>query len=181
MASYHAQDVSPYSSTGHVESAGGTPDTRLTAFSPEDNRLTKHASIYKSAGTPLKEGQHDPFVTTSAQPKAEQKLSATASSFRPLVVRDAPPIGTAGINGSSAIPGTAQYLNQIIAESTPPPRAPEPIEALKFGTFTTDTGASRSIKISGIYGKLVMPAVQASLEVSHSYLSRNSQITHTNM
>jgi hypothetical protein len=164
---YNLYLESPYSSYGNGGSTDGTPSTNFTAYSPDDVRLSRPSPILKSAGPPLKEGQHDPFVI--ALPKADLKLSATALSFQPNLVPSKTPLSLVTPRDASEsvpIPGSAQYLSKQIAEHTPPPRAPESIEVQRHGTFTTDTGTSRSIKVSGTYGSLVMPAVQASLEVS---------------
>jgi hypothetical protein len=100
---------SPHSSSGGADSYKheGTPDTRLTAFSPEEG-LTRSAKTVK----PLNVGssseqppvrfpvatpsvfrsnpiavEKDPFVTSgTASTKSDRKLSATASTFRPISV-----------------------------------------------------------------------------------------------
>lgn len=164
MTSY---TYSPYSSTGNGESAGGTPGTGLTAFSPDDPRIPRTVNVGRSPGELLKEGQHDPFVTSSNS-KAGLGLSATASSFRPVgrvVTLSGPVIA----NIPTPLPGTAQHLNHLIANSAPP-HAREVVEGVKYGTFTTDTGATRCIKVYSIYDKIVMPAVQASLDVSQFFV-----------
>ncbi|KAL8371548.1 hypothetical protein RB595_001370 [Gaeumannomyces hyphopodioides] len=116
---------SPHSSVGGADSYKheGTPDTRLTAFSPEENsaksakliRITTSspsdgnqaiytaqqpsASPYRNALTQL---EKDPFVSTNTPVrKQEQKLSATASAFRPF----AAPLAAQGSPGSTV--GTA--------------------------------------------------------------------------
>ncbi|TLD28944.1 hypothetical protein PspLS_03853 [Pyricularia sp. CBS 133598] len=96
---------SPHSSNGAAESCkhDGTPDTRLTAFSPEENSAkstelmatiasgssdsgstnysTNQAVQYLSGQSAI---ERDPFVSTDTPArKQEQKLSATASAFRP--------------------------------------------------------------------------------------------------
>ncbi len=156
---YHA---SPHSSSGRDESAGGTPDTKFTAFSPDDPRAPKPSSV-KSAGTPLETSHNDPFVSDATKPKVEQKLSATASAFQPFGLRVSSVIPSPVVAyGSAPLLNTAQYLNNIIAEASP-----RRAEITQFGTFTTDTGATRNIKVSGIYGgEEVLPALKATLDVS---------------
>lgn len=104
--SYHPS--SPRSSPGGADSYKheGTPDTRLTAFSPEENsarsvKLLRTFSLTASEPSPVRfssasiETYHagsssphvekDPFVSTvNSRTKAEQKLSPTASAFRPF-------------------------------------------------------------------------------------------------
>lgn len=89
---------SPRSSVGGAESFKGTPDTRLTAFSPEEgsaksSRLLKclgqdspdvipspfSADVYGNATSAI---ERDPFIT--AESAAHQKLSPTASAFQPF-------------------------------------------------------------------------------------------------
>ena len=95
---------SPHSSSGGADSCKheGTPDTRLTAFSPDEssiksskllNALNLSASKplpvkftvepYRTAAVPVQQDK-DPFITITPSKKPEQKLSATASTFRPL-------------------------------------------------------------------------------------------------
>jgi hypothetical protein len=103
---------SPHSSSGGADSYkhDGTPDTRLTAFSPDESSA-RSTKILKSLGSssesqPLRfpvqqasnygtqgiQAEKDPFVTSnSAVPgglggKSEAKLSPTASAFRPVSV-----------------------------------------------------------------------------------------------
>ena len=59
---------SPLSSRDGGESARGTPDTKITAFSPEDIKSVK-LSVGKSPGTLLGVTHHDPFVTTVPKQK----------------------------------------------------------------------------------------------------------------
>ncbi|CAI0647123.1 unnamed protein product [Colletotrichum noveboracense] len=91
---------SPRSSVGGAESFKGTPDTRLTAFSPEEGSA-RSSRLLKSLGqdspdtTPsrfhsiafggaISNADKDPFVTTTSN-VALQKLSPTASAFQPFV------------------------------------------------------------------------------------------------
>ncbi|KAI8180266.1 hypothetical protein K4K51_002826 [Colletotrichum sp. SAR 10_75] len=91
---------SPRSSVGGAESFKGTPDTRLTAFSPEEGSA-RSSRLLKSLGqdspdtTPsrfhsiafggaISNADKDPFITTTSN-VALQKLSPTASAFQPLV------------------------------------------------------------------------------------------------
>lgn len=88
---------SPHSSSGGAESFRGTPDTRLTAFSPTDSsaKSARHLQgICRSASTtppvrPPGRGyldsasqlDKDPFVS----PGHRAGLSPTASSFQPFI------------------------------------------------------------------------------------------------
>ncbi|EQB59540.1 hypothetical protein CGLO_00038 [Colletotrichum gloeosporioides Cg-14] len=91
---------SPRSSVGGAESFKGTPDTRLTAFSPEEgsarsSRLLKSLGQDSPDATPsrfhsiafgggISNADKDPFITTTSN-VALQKLSPTASAFQPFV------------------------------------------------------------------------------------------------
>ncbi|GAB1320098.1 RNA recognition motif 2-domain-containing protein [Madurella fahalii] len=98
---------SPHSSSGGADSYKheGTPDTRLTAFSPDGNsaRTNKllatlslsgpvdhpvgfHVTPVDGFGAVSANAEKDPFISSKAIPKPEQKLSPTASSFRPVSV-----------------------------------------------------------------------------------------------
>lgn len=112
---------SPHSSSGGADSYNheGTPDTRLTAFSPEDNsarsnKLLKTAGLDASSDsrsvhfTAVKSSEgystasggteRDPFVSGNPVAKTEQKLSPTASAFRPVTI---PLVAHGSLNGSS--------------------------------------------------------------------------------
>ncbi|KAF7545906.1 hypothetical protein G7Z17_g8797 [Cylindrodendrum hubeiense] len=91
----HFNSSSPRSSTGGVESFRGTPDTRLTAFSPDDDsakssKLLKSFSRSAAATPPVRlpvnsyrgsvsHLDKDPFVS----PVHDTRLSPTASAFSP--------------------------------------------------------------------------------------------------
>ncbi|KAF4629910.1 hypothetical protein G7Y89_g8229 [Cudoniella acicularis] len=145
MASFNHRktfSVSPHSSSGSAQSLGGTPESKITAFSPDDCRSVNAKPMgIKTSNSPQKASQHDPFVT-SAKPNV--KLSATASSFQPFGFRNAstgpsPPI----LQASTLPPEAAEFFkNEILAVS----------ETTQIGTFTADTGASRYLKISSLYG-----------------------------
>ncbi|KAK5988744.1 Meiosis protein mei2 [Cladobotryum mycophilum] len=98
MAQIRENPSSPRSSTGGADSFKGTPDTRLTAFSPEDGSaksskllkgFTRSASVtppvrlpvtsLRSAISPL---DKDPFVTSVQE--VDTRLSPTASAFNPF-------------------------------------------------------------------------------------------------
>lgn len=91
---------SPRSSLGGAESFRGTPDTRLTAFSPEEGSA-KSSRLLKSLGqdspdaTPSRfhcntfgsvssNADKDPFISATSN-AALPKLSPTASAFQPFV------------------------------------------------------------------------------------------------
>jgi hypothetical protein len=89
---------SPHSSSGGADSFKGTPDTRLTALSPDEGS-TKSTRFLRNVGLAGAEAQpvrfpvnsyrgaashidKDPFVSVPST-KTPQKLSPTASAFRP--------------------------------------------------------------------------------------------------
>ncbi|KAI9646936.1 hypothetical protein NHQ30_004936 [Ciborinia camelliae] len=168
--SYGQSPPSPISN-GAFESIQGTPNTALTAISPEDARApkpstteTRTASITQSAAA----NQHDPFVTTSTTSRASAQLSATASAFQPLQLYGpavgAQVAGNVVANGSGSvtlIPGTIQYLDNVVASQSPVRDS----EITNYGKFSTDTGATRCIKVTDIYQKVdVFDCVQFSFE-----------------
>jgi len=90
MASYRPEklSISPHSSPGNAESVGGTPDTSLTAFSPEDLRRGSFAIALSAGAGAGASSRDDPFVTvttTAATAAASRKttLSANAVTFQP--------------------------------------------------------------------------------------------------
>lgn len=91
---------SPHSSCGGAESFKGTPDTRLTSFSP-DEKPAKTSCITELTGKPWAGtkpsqfpvgivgktpsiGDKDPFVTVYSRARTTSLLSPTASAFHPF-------------------------------------------------------------------------------------------------
>lgn len=115
-ASCHHTSGSPNSSE-EIESRHGSPETKLTAFSPEDVRLQPRVGEYKAVRSNLPPafalgqpqdhsssingagnidpfGCQDPFITNSStvyrarSPRPQPRLSPGASSFTPLGPRE---------------------------------------------------------------------------------------------
>lgn len=128
---------SPHSSSGGADSYKheGTPDTRLTAFSPDDNsaRSNKLLNRTLTLGTATSQDAHshhfhshnssdgysvapasgsdkDPFISTSSISKPDQKLSPTASSFLPVSV-SGPLVAHGSVNGAQN--GMQGLLNAV--------------------------------------------------------------------
>jgi hypothetical protein len=110
----HFSPSSPHSSSGGADSFKGTPDTRLTAFSPTDGsaksaRLMQNLCRSTSTTPPARHaGQNyldptspidkDPFVS----PGHRTGLSPTASSFQPFFKPGfIPPSPSAGVIASA--------------------------------------------------------------------------------
>lgn len=114
--SYHHTSGSPNSSE-EIESRHGTPETKLTAFSPEDVRLQPRDGEYETvrsnlppaftlgqpqdhsgstveAGKTVAFGSQDPFITNpstvyrTCSPRPQPRLSPDACSFTPLGLRE---------------------------------------------------------------------------------------------
>jgi len=147
---------SPNSSLYGVESANGsygTPDTKITAFSPEDVRGLKGSGTKYTNTLSIAE-EHDPFVSSSSTYNGKGKakvsgLSATAPEFDPYKNKDDVNGGmvSEALRGGAPIPGTAEHLTAIIAAENSPSKRPE---ATHFGVFTTSMDKSRNFKITGI-------------------------------
>ncbi|ROT40155.1 hypothetical protein SODALDRAFT_329819 [Sodiomyces alkalinus F11] len=98
---------SPHSSSAGAESFKGTPDTRLTVFSPrvlstKSTRYAHSCGLIPPSTAPVRFcddvtespqllTDRDPFITTSQTASAASQLSPTASSFHP---RPVPPNNT---------------------------------------------------------------------------------------
>jgi len=127
---------SPHSSSGGGDSYKheGTPDTRLTAFSPDENsarsaKLLKALSLNAPSdslpvrfhvaapdgycGVPAQaSAERDPFVSSSVASADDQKhLSPTASAFRPVSV----PVVAHG-----SLRGLPNYANVPMVDYQPP-------------------------------------------------------------
>lgn len=125
--SYGQSPPSPVSN-GAFESIQGTPNTAITAISPEDARVPKQSTAdSRASSVTTTVNQHDPFVTTGTTTgRASAQLSATASAFQPLHLYGpavgAPITGNLIANGSgptTLIPGTIQYLDNVVASQSP--------------------------------------------------------------
>ncbi|KAI1144107.1 RNA recognition motif 2-domain-containing protein [Hypoxylon sp. FL0543] len=163
--------TSPHSSSGAADSFKGTPDTRLTTFSPEDGSVRSARMLgaissnareagpveYKLAALqPLgrssvfyRGGAHhqDPFVTSESSFKARQKLSPTASVFSPLPSDLVPRIATSE-------PERADALSEDLTQGySQPSGLSEPSASMASSDFvhdklSTDSGISRCLAIS---------------------------------
>ncbi|TVY44334.1 Meiosis protein [Lachnellula occidentalis] len=108
--------------------------------------------------TPVRDGFDDPFVIDDSKPKGEAKLSATASDFKPFALRR--------VSSPSIDDKALKYLREEI-ENDKALKYQHEIENNKValqGSFTTDTGKSRCIKVSSVYGEDTRSLVDASLE-----------------
>ncbi|RAL60197.1 hypothetical protein DID88_000818 [Monilinia fructigena] len=168
--SYGQSPPSPVSN-GAFESIQGTPNTALTAISPEDGRVPKSTTTESRPSSVAQNSanQHDPFVTSSTTSRASAQLSATASAFQPLQLYGpaggTPAAGNLIANGSGVatlIPGTVQYLDNVVASQSPA----RDTEITSYGKFSTDTSATRCIRVTDIYQKVdsVFDCVQFSFE-----------------
>lgn len=191
MFSYTYKE-SPYSIYGGGQSMEGTPETKLTSFSPED--LNHNSYFNTNSTTNSMDNVHDPFFGTSSKPKSEGKLSATASAFEPfgLGVTFGSISSTKSLNlmapkSAGPLPGTAQYLESIIAaeENSPRRRAeradPPAPPVTKSGFFTTEAVCSRHVKITSIFLDDVRDQVREAIDVRffhfHNLLLRSSTDT----
>ena len=176
MTSYREMaSPSPYSSSDHGYSAKGTPDTSLTAFSPEEAKPSRPSNtLPDTGGASLVAGQHDPFITTMKP--TGRSLSATASSFRPLGGKETKAGSLQEISVSSAahvfLPKNGSRVSSAggsVSSST------------QVGTFSTDTGVRRNLKISAIYESEVKPLVDASIKVYTTHLTTHLSLWNTNV
>jgi hypothetical protein len=177
---------SPHSSSDIPGSSEGTPDTRFTAFTPEETRTAK---VVTQASTPLRASHQDPFVTTAAKVKSEQKLSATASAFKPFSQN----AGNAYVielrtSATAALPGMARQLKNLIDQTNSihgslqtknaqlgSIKAPSQGDDKNFGAFSTDTSATRCIQVIDIYktDSQAHQTVMTSLQVKLPFLSKD--------
>ncbi|KAI1082352.1 RNA recognition motif 2-domain-containing protein [Whalleya microplaca] len=176
--------TSPHSSSGAADSFKGTPDTRLTAFSPEDGsaRSTKalrslhmgareagpinySISSPRSAERPSSfyrgnlHLEKDPFVTSSATNfKSAQKLSPTASVFSPLhsalIARGSASEPTGAARKS--LEDLKQDYIQASGQSSPR----KPYSAFVHDNLSTENGISRCLVISAAGRKVVASDVE---------------------
>ncbi|KAI1454988.1 RNA recognition motif 2-domain-containing protein [Annulohypoxylon moriforme] len=179
----HYNPASPRSSSGAADSFKGTPDTRLTTFSPEDGSTRSarvlgtlsHSSL-ETAPPTIKYGMNalqpfgqpglfnlgtshadkDPFISSAGSSfKGNQKLSPTASVFSPLPSAFIP-------RGSASEPKRADAFSEDLSQgysqiSGPLPRpasVPAPSDFV-HDKLSTDSGVSRCLVISARMGSNV--------------------------
>ncbi|OTA93327.1 hypothetical protein M434DRAFT_31100 [Hypoxylon sp. CO27-5] len=172
--------TSPHSSSGAADSFKGTPDTRLTTFSPDDGSV-RSTRVLGAASSSAREagpveykmnslqslgrssvfyrGSHhadkDPFVTSAESSfRARQKLSPTASVFSPLPSTLVPRVPASEPKRADALSeDQSQGWNQ----------ASDPAATMAFSDFvhdklSTDSGISRCLVISAkVGGKVTAP------------------------
>ncbi|KAI1351696.1 RNA recognition motif 2-domain-containing protein [Xylaria sp. FL0043] len=164
----HFNPTSPHSSSGAADSFKGTPETRLTAFSPEDgsaksSRASQSLSVrtqdnrtFRFAATPRGtlelpssfvrtnlHSERDPFVSSSATgANRTQKLSPTASVFLPY-----PSVLPAN---SSAIESIRQQRDDSTGSRGPDqqPAINPQQEKFTHTVLSTDTNLSRCLVIA---------------------------------
>ncbi|KAI8634921.1 RNA recognition motif 2-domain-containing protein [Xylariaceae sp. FL1651] len=164
----HFNPTSPHSSSGAADSFKGTPDTRLTTFSPEDGSVkSSKAPQPLNLGTrenrPIRftpnpratlelpnsfirtslHSERDPFVSSSAaSTNRSQKLSPTASVFLPYPMLLA--------NGSATDPIGQQKNDSTENDLGPDQTSNSNAHQVKFAhnILSTDTDLSRCLIIA---------------------------------
>ena len=173
-AAFHLS--SPRSSSGGADSCKheGTPDTRLTAFSPDEgsiksSKLLNALNLSASRPFPMKftvdsynpvtvQQDKDPFTTATPSKKSEQKLSATASAFRPL---------------------SAALVVRGSGEVTPKPQEALPVNSDKsvgsiLSDLSTDLHISRCLVISSPSNGVTTAEAESYLSVSFRIFKQQS-------
>jgi len=167
---------SPHSSSGGADSYKneGTPDTRLTAFSPDGNSARSgklltvvnlnpssdaaiHFQVKQSEGYSVASGnvEKDPFISNTNTSKAEQKLSPTASAFRPVAN---PLVANGTLTGQSGS-GTTSSPSFHLFNSPGAAR------------FSVELGISRYVVISDPSKPVTTGNVEEYFEVGHPQVS----------
>ncbi|KAL7929466.1 RNA recognition motif 2 domain-containing protein [Trichoderma chlorosporum] len=155
---------SPRSSSGGADSFKGTPDTRLTAMTPDEgskssNLLKSFARSAAAATSParLPAGSFrsavshldkDPFI--SSIQGVSTRLSPTASAFSPFVGNTYVRLPN-GEGPISAALSTDMGLSRILAISSPTQISPREVEALltDLGKDGNPTYGARNFKVHG--------------------------------
>ncbi|KAK4199059.1 putative meiosis protein [Triangularia verruculosa] len=166
---------SPRSSSGAADSYkhDGTPDTRLTAFSPDDVSArsskmyvglnsnmssTNHALFHQTStehfGNVAPAVEKDPFISSNATPSKstlDQKLSPTASAFRPL---SGPLVAHGSLNGQQSSSNGPHQKFRSISNIVGP----------LSGHFSSDLDATHYVIIFCAAKSVTVPEVEAFLE-----------------
>lgn len=137
---------SPHSSVG---SYIATPDTRMTAFSPDDVRVPKNSPAVLT--TPQKPGtEQDPFISA----KKSKGLSAGAHPFAPQ---------------KSPMPGSLEHVLSAIATAAAPGAGYVEQEISYFGTFTINSLKTRNLRIASLSERTPLQVIEDVLNVSQAF------------
>ncbi|KAI1094580.1 RNA recognition motif 2-domain-containing protein [Rostrohypoxylon terebratum] len=172
----HFNPASPRSSSGAADSFKGTPDTRLTTFSPQDssarstrvigtlNRDIAPPAMQYGMNTLQSFGQSsmfnlgnshtdkDPFVSSAESSfKGSQKLSPTASVFSPLPSALVPRGQVSEPKRADFSEGLGQAYNQISGQLPRPASIPVS-SVFVHDKLSTESGISRCLLISDKMG-----------------------------
>ncbi|KAH8821590.1 RNA recognition motif 2-domain-containing protein [Xylogone sp. PMI_703] len=148
------------------ESTDGTPDTKLTSFSPEGSKAGKPQGHYNARASCASDN-NDPFISNTPVPANGQKLSANASAFLPYGCKLGSvantPCATAGSGTTLSIADMNHLLEDGPAASAVntgfiPQAIPD-----SFGTFSMDGGATRCLKVTSIYNNDLPAMIEATL------------------
>lgn len=157
---------SPHSSSGGAESFKGTPDTRLTAFSPDENsakssKFIRNIGIVGHDTTPVRfpvssyrgtasQVDKDPFLTapvpSALSTRPSQKLSPTASAFQPFLLT------TTAVQARDATAKDYGHGEQALNEVS--------------SDLSTDMGLSRCLVMDSASRKLSASDLEVYLSVS---------------
>lgn len=169
----HFNPASPHSSSGAADSFKGTPETRLTAFSPEDgsaksakppqslNVRSQENRTLRFVPTPRStleltssfvrtnaHSERDPFVSSSAiNANRIQKLSPTASVFLPY-----PGV----LPGGPMAQPVGQQREDLVSNHGPDQQFNTTSQQANFvhAIISTDTDVSRCLVIADPRGRL---------------------------
>ncbi|KAK0666174.1 putative meiosis protein [Cercophora samala] len=162
---------SPHSSSGAADSYkhDGTPDTRLTAFSPDDgsarsnklypgitglNPALFHQKSTEHFGNVAPAVEKDPFISgdpTPSKSTLDQKLSPTASAFRPLSV---PVVAHGSLNGQQGPTNGPQQKFQSTTTTAGP----------LSSRFSSELDITHYVITFSLTAPVSMPEVEAYLE-----------------
>jgi hypothetical protein len=192
MHSHTMYGQSPHSSSGVAGSSEGTPDTRFTAFSPEDVRPTKAGGI--QAGASLSDMQQDPFVNTKSKLSAEvedfkPKMPSAQTGFKPYdTVPNTEVFGFAN-SATAALPAVIEQLREVTAQAnakfgspqgnvgpTGPTNAALQGIANQSGIFSTDTNETRCMMVTSFSktDTAIRKAFTNVIEVNTAFLMQKS-------
>lgn len=181
---------SPPSSGGGAES-GGTPDTFVTPYTPidyqqygvtNDNNVRGNINDIAPTSTQLSSAHNDyedPFVfsqfplLSNGKTGAQQKLSATASTFNPSNTISNTSFGSGGAKAPIIVHGESQsindsarkYLNAIITAEQAPELDRFLAKLPQDVALSTETTITRILRLRGKYEEVSIGAANNSLYV----------------
>lgn len=158
---------SPRSPFGHEESTEGTPETKLTAFSPEEAKDSK-SQLHLQTSTCQTTDQNDPFICDSIAPESH-KLSDGTSIFFPHHPNACSKTNYNGLMANSGAALSILSMDRLLQDATLCNSSQTCIDSetmlSQHGNISTGNGISRCLKVISSLNQESLTIVRDTLKV----------------